>query len=159
MPTIGMLLVPTFIQGIAMASFFIPLMMIALSGLTPDRIPAASGLSTSRESWPAPSARRSRRRCGTAARPCTMRSWWSIWTQIIPWPRRHSDLHASGFGTDQSYAVVNRLVDQQAFMLSADDIFYVSGLFFLALIGLVWLARPQHRGASGGAGAAASAAH
>ena len=34
-------------------------------------------------------------------------------------------------GTDQSYALLNRLVDSQAFMLSANDIFYVSGLIFL----------------------------
>ena len=33
------------IQGVAMAFFFIPLQTITLSGLTPDRMPAASGLS------------------------------------------------------------------------------------------------------------------
>ena len=41
----GTLLIPTFIQGIAMACFFIPLTTITLSGLTPDRLPAAAGLS------------------------------------------------------------------------------------------------------------------
>src|SRR6266705_59616 len=40
----GTLLIPTFVQGAAMAVFFIPLITLALSGLTPDRIPAASGL-------------------------------------------------------------------------------------------------------------------
>ena len=39
------IIIPTIIQGIAMAFFFIPLVTITLSGLTPDRIPAASGLS------------------------------------------------------------------------------------------------------------------
>src|SRR6478752_8435694 len=38
------ILIPTIIQGVAMAFFFIPLMTITMSGLTPDRIPAASGL-------------------------------------------------------------------------------------------------------------------
>ena len=38
-------MIPTIIQGAAMAFFFIPLVTITLSGLTPDRIPAASGLS------------------------------------------------------------------------------------------------------------------
>ena len=42
--TIGVLLVPTLIQGAALACFFIPLIAIGLSGLSPDRIPAASGL-------------------------------------------------------------------------------------------------------------------
>ena len=39
------IMIPTIIQGVAMAFFFIPLVTITLSGLTPDRIPAASGLS------------------------------------------------------------------------------------------------------------------
>jgi DHA2 family multidrug resistance protein len=47
-------------------------------------------------------------------------------------------------------------VDQQAFMLSANDVFYVSGLLFLALIAVVWLARPV-RGAPQASEAAAGA--
>lgn len=39
------LMLPTFVQGIAMAGFFIPLVSITLSGLPGHRIPAASGLS------------------------------------------------------------------------------------------------------------------
>ena len=38
------LMMPTIIQGAAMAVFFIPLVTLSLSGLAPDRIPAASGL-------------------------------------------------------------------------------------------------------------------
>ena len=52
--------------------------------------------------------------------------------------------------------MLNRMVDSQAFMLSANDIFYVSGILFLLLIFLVWLAHPV-RGAGGAA--AASGAH
>jgi DHA2 family multidrug resistance protein len=154
--TIMTLLIPTLIQGAAMAAFFIPLMGITLSGLPPERIPGASGLSNF--------ARITAGSFGT-----------SITTTL--WERRASlhhaqlvehltpndpaaaqafaNLHASGMGNDQSYALLNRLVDSQAFMLSADDIFYVSGIIFIALIGLVWLARPQR----GTAGAAASGAH
>ncbi|MCB2036862.1 MAG: DHA2 family efflux MFS transporter permease subunit, partial [Ottowia sp.] len=39
------IMIPTLIQGVAMACFFIPLVTITLSGLPPQRIPAASGLS------------------------------------------------------------------------------------------------------------------
>ncbi len=53
--------------------------------------------------------------------------------------------------------MLNRLVDQQAFMLSADDIFYVSGLLFLSLIFVIWLARPEKSGAA--SKEAASGAH
>ena len=155
--TIATLMLPTVIQGAGMAAFFIPLVSISLSGLTPERIPAASGLFNF--------ARITAGAFGT-----------SITTTL--WDRRatlhHAQLverlsagdpttaqalgalHAGGLSTDQSYAMVNRLVDAQAFMLSADDIFYVSGVLFLGLIFLVWLARrPQ----SAGAAAAASGAH
>jgi DHA2 family multidrug resistance protein len=44
-------------------------------------------------------------------------------------------------------------VDQQAFMLAANDIFFGSAVLFLALIPLVWLTQPQ-RGAGGSEAAA-----
>jgi len=153
--TIWTLLVPTLIQGIAMAFFFIPLIAIGLSGLTPDRIPSASGLMNF--------ARITAGSFGT-----------SIVTTL--WDRRATLHHAqlvehlsagdpvssqalanlqSGrFGAQQSYGVLNRLVDNQAFMLSANDIFYVSGALFLVLVFVIWLARP---GAAAGAGAASGA--
>ena len=41
----GFLVVPIIVQGAAMAFFFVPLVSLVLSGLPPDRVPAASGLS------------------------------------------------------------------------------------------------------------------
>jgi MFS transporter, DHA2 family, multidrug resistance protein len=158
--TIGVLLVPTFIQGIAMATFFIPLIALGLSGLTPERIPAASGLINF-----------ARIMAGSFGTSITTTVWdrratlhhaqlVEHLTQSDPVAAQaFSSLNASGFGTDQSYALVNRLVDQQAFMLSADDIFYVSGLLFLALIVLVWFARPQKIGGGDGSAEAAAGAH
>jgi DHA2 family multidrug resistance protein len=155
--TIGTLMLPTIIQGAGMAAFFIPLVSISLSGLPPDRIPAASGLFNF--------ARITAGAFGT-----------SITTTV--WDRRatlhHAQLvermttgdpvtsqalgtlHTGGVGSDQGFFVVNRLVDAQAFMLSANDIFYVSAIAFLALIFLIWLAHPV-RGKN--AAAAASGAH
>jgi DHA2 family multidrug resistance protein len=66
-------------------------------------------------------------------------------------------LHASGMSPEASAALLNRLVDQQAYMLSADDIFYVSSLLFIALSCLVWLATPAQGTTAGNA--AASGAH
>jgi DHA2 family multidrug resistance protein len=40
------------------------------------------------------------------------------------------------------------MVDQQAALLSANDIFYASALLFLAMIGLVWLSKPAKAAAS-----------
>jgi DHA2 family multidrug resistance protein len=65
-------------------------------------------------------------------------------------------MQASGLTAEQSNAMLNRLVDQQAFMLSANDVFYASAALFLLLIAVVWLARPV-RGASQGKDTAAGA--
>ena len=46
----------------------------------------------------------------------------------------------------QSYDAMNRIIDQQAFMLSANDIFYASAVLFVLLIVVVWFARPAKGG-------------
>jgi DHA2 family multidrug resistance protein len=137
------LLVPTIIQGAAMALFFIPLVTLSLSGLSPDRIPAASGLFNF--------ARITAGSFGTSI----VTTFWDhratlhhaqlaehITTTGAASADALATLQANGLPPEQSYALVNRLVDQQAFMLSANDLFYVSALVFLALIAVVWLARP-----------------
>ncbi|MBC5784010.1 DHA2 family efflux MFS transporter permease subunit [Ramlibacter sp. USB13] len=152
------ILVPTVIQGIAMAFFFIPLTTITLSGLTPDRIPAASGLSnfvritagamgTSifTTLWESRAALHHAQLAesvsnGSAAAQMTL-----------------SGLVASGLTQEQALAQVNQMVNQQAFMLAANDVFYMSAALFLLLIPLVWLTHPQKAGA--GAGEAAAGAH
>jgi DHA2 family multidrug resistance protein len=152
------LMVPTIIQGAAVAIFFIPLVSLSLSGLPSDRIPAASGLFNF-----------ARITAGSFGTSITTTLWDHRATlhhaQIVE--RLTGDnpattqalaaMQANGLTPDQSYAALNRLVDQQAFMLSANDIFYVSALLFLALIAVVWLARPVKGGAS--AGEAAAGAH
>jgi DHA2 family multidrug resistance protein len=156
--TVGVLLIPTFIQGLALATFFIPLIALSLSGLSPERIPSASGLINF-----------ARITAGSFGTSITTTVWDRRATlhhaQLVEHltqgnpvaSQTFSNLQAGGFGTDQSYALVNRLVDQQAFMLSANDIFYVSGLLFIGLIVLVWFARPQKAGGAGASEAAAGA--
>jgi DHA2 family multidrug resistance protein len=151
---IGTLMVPTIIQGAAMAVFFIPLVTLSLSGLAPDRIPAASGLfNFSRITFGS---------FGTSIAT----TWWDRRaslhhaqlaeriTQYDPTSMQAlANMQAAGMSPQQSYDMLNRAIDQQAFMLSANDIFYVSALLFLLLIAVVWLARPVR----GDAGAEAAA--
>jgi len=66
-------------------------------------------------------------------------------------------LRAGSAAAAQSYAALDRLIDVQAYVLSADDIFYASALLFVVLIAVIWLARPTRM--NGAAGAAARAAH
>jgi len=156
--TIGTLLVPTLVQGVAMSFFFIPLISMGLSGLSPEKIPGASGLFNF-----------ARITAGSFGTSITTTLWDRRATlhhaQLVEHmtgsdpasSRALATLQAGGLDQQQSYGVLNRLVDQQAFMLSADDIFFISGLLFLALIFVIWLARPEKSGAA--AGAASSGAH
>ncbi len=151
------IMVPTVIQGVALAFFFIPLTSITLGGIAPEKIPSASGLSSF--------ARMVGGSFGTSI-------------AITIWQDRASMHHAqlteminqgnsaattalngfaaSGMNTEQALSQINRLIDQQAFMLAANDVFYGSSLIFLLLIPFVWLSRPA-RGGPGAADAAAGA--
>ena len=137
------ILIPTVLQGAAMAFFFIPLQAIIFSGLTPDRMPAAAGLSNF--------VRITAGAIGT-----------SIFTTI--WENRavlhHAELAeningannaatatlgqlgASGYDGNQALATVNRMIDVQAYTMAVDDMFFISGLLFIALIVLLWATKP-----------------
>jgi DHA2 family multidrug resistance protein len=39
---------------------------------------------------------------------------------------------------------MDRMIDQQARMLSTVDLFWLSGMLFIALTALVWIAKPSN---------------
>jgi len=151
------IMVPTIIQGVAMAFFFIPLMTITLSGLTPDRIAAASGLSNF--------VRITAGAMGTSIATTIWENRGALHhAQLVENVTQGREvanvtiagLQGAGLSLEQAMAQINRLVDQQAFMLAVNDVFYASAILFLLLIPLVWMTRP----AKGGAGSdAAAGAH
>jgi DHA2 family multidrug resistance protein len=67
-----------------------------------------------------------------------------------------SQLQAGGYTHEQALATVNRLIDQQAYTMAATDLFWLSSMLFVLLVGLVWLTRPKMDAA---ADAAAAGAH
>ena len=154
----GTIMVPTLIQGIAMAFFFIPLMTITLSGLTPDRIPAASGLSNF--------VRITAGSFGTSIATTLWQDRAALHhAQLSEYVNLGSSatnstlsgLAAGGLSHDQALATIDRLANQQAYMLAANDIFFASAVVFLAMIPLVFLTRHVRSGGGGGADAAAGA--
>ena len=156
---LGTIMVPTIIQGVAMAFFFIPLVSITLSGITPDRIPAASGLSNF--------VRITAGAVGTSVSTTLWEDRASLHHAQLAEAIQAGNpaaiaslegLRAAGLSADQALAQVNLLLDQQAFMLAANDVFYASALMFLALIPLIWLSHPK-RAAGPGAVDAAAGAH
>jgi MFS transporter, DHA2 family, multidrug resistance protein len=150
------LMIPTVVQGIAMAFFFIPLVTITLSGLPPDRIPAASGLSNF-----------ARITAGAFGTSIATTLWEDRATlhhaqlaeavnQANPAAQAaFSNLGAAGMPHQQILALMNRMVDVQAFTMAADDIFWISAVVFLLLIPLVWLSHPLRGAAAGDAAAGA----
>src|SRR5438046_9710593 len=113
-------LVRTFIQGAALAVFFIPLITLGLSGLVPDRGPAASGLFNF--------ARITAGSFGTSI----VTTWWDrraslhhaqLAERISAYDPSSSQalarMQADGMSVQQSYEAMNRLRDRQAFMLAA----------------------------------------
>ncbi|UOB05798.1 DHA2 family efflux MFS transporter permease subunit [[Acidovorax] ebreus] len=152
------IMVPTIVQGIAMAFFFIPLVTLTLSEIPPERIPAASGLSNFM-----------RITAGAVGTSITTTLWEDRATlhhaQLAESLHQGSTalaqalrtLQAGGLSPEQALAQVERMANQQAYMLAANDIFYASAVLFLLLIPLVWLAHAPR--ASAGAADTAAGAH
>lgn len=137
------IMIPSVIQGIAMATFFVPLVTLIFSGLTPDKMPAASGLSN-------------------FARIMAGAFGASIYTSV--WDNRTAEHHAvltehittasqptqvaiqtltdTGMSQQQALARINDVINQQASTMAVDDMAWMSAILFLLLIGLIWLARP-----------------
>ncbi|MEO8752187.1 MAG: DHA2 family efflux MFS transporter permease subunit, partial [Casimicrobiaceae bacterium] len=148
------LMVPTILQGAAVACFFIPLVSITLSGLPQDRIASASGLSNfvritagafgtsiSTTLW------EDRAAMHHAHLTEAINSGSLAATQTI------DKLQASGMSHAQALANIDRLINAQAYVLSADDIFYASAIIFLILLPLIWITQRTKRAAVDAGGA------
>ena len=140
----GTILIPTILQGAAMAFFFIPLQAIVFSGLAPQQMPAAAGLSNFVRITAGAigtsiftTAWENRAVMHHAQLTETLTSTNNAATLTL------SQLGAAGYSNDQALATVNRLLDQQAYTMAATDIFWLSSIIFITLIGLVWFAKPK----------------
>jgi DHA2 family multidrug resistance protein len=151
------ILLPTLVQGVAMAFFFIPLMNIVLSGLPPHRIAAASGLSNF-----------ARITAGAFGTSIATTLWDNRATlhhahlveQVgnagsLPLAETTRQLSAGGFSGEQISGLINNLINVQAYTRAADDVFAGSAALFIVLIGLEWFTKPMRAGAAPGDAAAA----
>jgi DHA2 family multidrug resistance protein len=154
----GTLMIPTIIQGIALACFFIPLTTITLGGLAPNQIASASGLSSF-----------ARIVGGSFGTSIAVTIWQDraamhhaqlselINRGSIATNAALSNFSAAGMSNEQALSQINRMVDQQAFMLAANDVFYGSAIIFIGLIPLVWLSRRTKAAPQSSADASAGA--
>ncbi|MBM5584932.1 DHA2 family efflux MFS transporter permease subunit [Burkholderia pseudomallei] len=145
------LVLPTLLQGIPMALFFTPLTAIILSGLTPDRIPAAAGLSNFVRVF-AGGVGTSLIATGWNDRTILHHARLAEQTSVNnpTYTSAVAQLQAMlGVGVDQATAFFERSLNAQAAMLALNDIFWVSSIIFVGIIPLVWLTRPV-KGSGGG---------
>jgi DHA2 family multidrug resistance protein len=142
------LALPMLVQGVAMSTFFVSMVTLSLSGVPPQQIPAASGLTNF-----------ARLTAGSFAASLTTTIWdqdavvhQTRLTEVMPatgpaFTAAVQKLHEAGMTVQQAVAAVTQQVSNQAYLLSTVDFFRISSWVVLALIPLIWLtSRPKPSG-------------
>ncbi|WP_246795977.1 DHA2 family efflux MFS transporter permease subunit [Burkholderia perseverans] len=139
------LVLPTLLQGIPMAMFFVPLTSIILSGLPPEKIPAAAGLSNFGRTF-----------CGAVGTSVIGNAWNN--RTVLHHERLTEQANATNpdfsqsidatqsmlhVGRDAAHALFNLSVDGQAAVMGLNDVFYISAVIFIAIIPLIWITKPR----------------
>ncbi len=134
---------PQLFQGVAVAMFFAPLVIINVGGIAPDQMASA----TSTQNF-------LRTMCGSFGTSLSIALWThrqsvhhvqlaehiSIYSPQTTIYSEH--LAAAGMPPDQVHAVLDRLLSGQANMLATNDIFWLAACLLLALIPVIWLSKP-----------------
>jgi DHA2 family multidrug resistance protein len=149
------LVVPTLLQGIPTALFFVPLTAIILSGLPPAKIPAAAGLSNFVRVF-----------AGAVGTSLASTGWNDRTilhhSQLVEQASVHNPLFVDaiasvqstlGGSPSQALAFFERSLTAQAAMLGLNDIFWLSAVIFIAIVPLIWLTQPAKGTGAGAAGA------
>ncbi len=149
-------MLPTLLQGIPTALFFVPLTAIILSGLAPEKIPAAAGLSNFVRVF-----------CGAVGTSLVTTAWNNRGVlhhaRLVEQASLNNPLYGAtltsiqstlGFTHEQAVTYFERSLNTQAIMLGLNDIFWMSAVIFVAIIPLIWFTKPG-KGAMSGAAAAA----
>ena len=139
----------TLLQGLGVAFFFMPVLTIVLSDLQPREIAAGSGLATFL------------RTLGGSFAASIVTFLWQhraivhhsqLTETLTPYnPIAQQAMARMGAAHDPQHAraQLEQMVNQQAFNISFDEVFYVLGIIFIALIAVVWLAKPPFTAKAG----------
>ncbi|MGD8105069.1 multidrug efflux MFS transporter permease subunit EmrB [Pantoea sp. FN0302] len=145
---------PQFIQGLAVACFFMPLTTITLSGLPPERLAAASSLSNFLRTL-----------AGSIGTSITTTMWTNresmhhsyLAESVNPYnpnaQETYRQLEQLGMTQQQASGYIAQQITNQGLIISANEIFWASAGIFLILLALIWFARPPFTSGGGGGGA------
>jgi len=142
-------MLPLLVQGLGMSTFFVAMVTISLDGVPPEKVPSAAGISNftritsggfaaaiTTTLWDRREAlHQSRLADHTSASEPLMQS-------------AVAHLHHFGFSDLEAYASLTRGLMTQAYLLAADDLFWLSGWLMVVMLAVVWTTR---RPASAGA--------
>ena len=134
---------PQFVQGLAVACFFMPLTTITLSGLPPEKMASASSLFNFLRTL-----------AGSIGTSLTTFMWYnreavhhSQLTEVInpynPISQQFFQTMGSfGLSEEQTASYLARQITAQGFIIGANEIFLVSAITFISLVVLIWFAKP-----------------
>ena len=134
---------PQFVQGLAVACFFMPLTTITLSGLTPEKMASASSLFNFLRTL-----------AGSIGTSLTTFIWYNReavhhtqLTEVInpynPISQQFFQTMGSfGLSEEQTASYIARQITAQGFIIGANEIFFVSAITFISLVVLIWFAKP-----------------
>lgn len=140
------IVIPRLLMGFGVATFFVPLTALTLADIPPRMMASATGLSNF-----------SRILAGSFGTSLSI----TLWDRRAEFHHSILTSHISAFdptlagaffgslanpATDP--AMLEQIINQQAVLMATNDIFWLSGCFFAALMGVVWLARPPKQGSS-----------
>jgi MFS transporter, DHA2 family, multidrug resistance protein len=134
---------PRFLQGLGMAFFFLPLNQILMSGVPPNELASASGVSNFVRTMASSFA------TAIAVWIWNRRSDYhhAVLTEHISnaspsWTSYQAQLAAHGINGVGASQFVNQVISNQASTLGVNDVFNMLGLMYLVLIPLIWFAKP-----------------
>ena len=134
---------PQFVQGLAVACFFMPLTTITLSGLPPEKMASASSLFNFLRTL-----------AGSIGTSLTTFMWYNReavhhtqLTEVInpynPISQQFFQTMGSfGLSEEQTASYLARQITAQGFIIGANEIFLVSAITFISLVALIWFAKP-----------------
>jgi len=142
---------PQLLQGAGLAMFFGPLISINTGGIPAAKMAGASGLQNFM-----------RMMMGSFATSIVVTYWdhradlhrSQLVEQLPRAGTRINDavnaLKDTGMSANQIYGMVDRMLSAQSYLLSANDMFWLSGVILVAVAGIIWFSRPPFGGGMGG---------
>lgn len=131
------------VQGLGMPMIFMPCVLLATTGIEPQRVASVAGLQNF-----------IRTTAGAFGAALTNTYWSNQITQhradLVPhlaqgvaqYDAWNSTVGAQGFNSDQALALIDRTLQSQAVMLATDQYFTFASILLLGVVAIIWTAKP-----------------